>query len=199
MDEMVIDRRGSDVEDRTRPGDGTDDTPPVLDDLFRDRFDPMVRLATLLTGSQHEAEEIVMDAFARLAARPNGVGDLDEPAAYLRTSVVNGAHSRHRRLRTVRSAPTYRPSPYTDPQFDDLWQRLASLNDDQRRCIVLLFYDDLAVAQIAEVLDMPVGTVKSHLHRAIRKLRPLLIHDGSGGQDAPDEHPHETDRNGADR
>lgn len=173
----MVEQTGSGVEDGTRSL-GSSRGARTLDDLFRDRFDPMVRLATLLTGSQHEAEEIVMDAFARMAARPAGLRDLDEPAAYPRTSVVNGAHSRHRRLRTLRSAPAHRPSPHTDPQFDDLWARLATLTDDQRRCVVLRFYEDLPLAQIAEVLDMPVGTVKSHLHRALGRLRPLLDHDG---------------------
>ena len=52
-------------------------------ELFRERFDPMVRLATLLTGSPHTAEELVMDAFARVSPR---VDELDHPAAYLRTA-----------------------------------------------------------------------------------------------------------------
>ncbi len=137
----------------------------------------MVRLATLMTGSQHEAEEIVMDAFAKMAARTDGIASLDEPAAYLRRSVVNGVHSRHRRLRTVRSASRPLPAPHTDPQFDELWRRLDDLSSDQRRCVILRFYEDLPLAQIAHALDMPVGTVKSHLHRALIVLRPLVVED----------------------
>jgi len=96
-----------------------------LDVLFRDRFDPMVRLATLLTGSQHDA----------------------------------------------------------DPRFDDLWLRLTVLSIDQRRCVVLRFYEDMTMREIGDTLSMPVGTVKSHLHRAMRTLRPVLeaerAHEGA--------------------
>lgn len=116
---------------------------PELDALFRDRFEPLVRLGTLLTGSQHVAEELAMDAFARLAPR---LSQVDQPAAYLRTSVVNGARSHHRRLRTVRRQPRPRAEGVWDPEVDELWQRLAGLRPDERACVVLRFYEDLPLA-----------------------------------------------------
>jgi RNA polymerase sigma-70 factor (ECF subfamily) len=70
--------------------------------------------------------------------------------------------------------PPVRESPEPDPELDELWERLASLSDDQRRCVVLRFYEDLTVPQIAEVLVMPEGSVKSHLHRAVGLLRDLV-------------------------
>lgn len=143
-----------------------------LSTLFEQRFDPLVRLATLLTGSVHTAEEVVMDAFARLTPR---LDDVDEPAAYLRTSVVNGTRSHHRRLRTVRRQPRPRQEVVHDPEVDELWQRLAALKPDERACVVLRFYEDLTMPQIAEHLDLPLGTVKSHVHRALATLRTLLV------------------------
>lgn len=134
----------------------------------------MVRMATLMTGSVAEAEELVMDAFARLAARSARLSDLDEPSAYLRTSVVNAVHSRHRHLRTLRALPPQRPEVGPDPIVDELWAQLERLSADQRRCVVLRYYEDLTVPQIAEVLSMPQGSVKSHLHRAIACLRDLV-------------------------
>lgn len=159
------------VSEGNRPSDLAE---PALEQLFRDRFDPLVRLATLLTGSQHVAEELVMDAFTRLAPRWT---EVDRPAAYLRTSVVNGARSHHRRLRTVRRQPIPRAEGAWDPDVDELWQRLATLRPDERACVVLRFYEDLPLAQIAEQLDLPLGTVKSHLHRAIAALRDLLTEE----------------------
>ncbi len=141
-----------------------------LDALFRERFDPLVRLATLLTGSTDTAEELVMDAFSRLAPRLEVVA---EPAAYLRTSVVNGARSHHRRLHTVRRHPVPRAAGVWDPEIDELWQLLATLRPDVRACVVLRFYEDLSVPDIAAQLELPAGTVKSHLHRAIATLRDL--------------------------
>ena len=155
-----------------------DSTPGQLGALFEDRFASMVRLATLLTGSVHTAEEVVMDAFTRLAGR---LDEIDEPAAYLRTSVVNGTRSHHRRQATVRRQPTPRPQVVHDPEVEVLWQRLDVLRPDERACVVLRYYLDLPLAEIATQLDLPLGTVKSHVHRALAQLRELLS-DGPDGE-----------------
>jgi RNA polymerase sigma factor (sigma-70 family) len=131
----------------------------------------MVRLATLLTGSVETAEELVMDAFTRLAPR---IDELDQPAAYLRTAVVNATRSHHRRVRTARAHAMPTAAAAVDPEIDELWQRLDQLRPDERACVVLRFYEDLPLADIATQLDLPLGTVKSHLHRAIATLRTLL-------------------------
>ena len=131
----------------------------------------MVRLATLLTGSVETAEELVMDAFARLAPR---IDELDQPAAYLRTAAVNATRSHHRRLRTARAHPVAAEPAVVDPELDELWQRLDQLRPDQRACVVLRFYEDLPLAEIATQLDLPLGTVKTHLHRGLATLRTLL-------------------------
>lgn len=139
--------------------------------LFAERYVPLVRLAVLLGASQEVAEEKVMDAFAGLTSR---IGEVAAPTSYLRTAVVNGVRSHHRRLRTVRRQPRPRPQVLEDPDLDDLWDRLGSLSRQERMCVVLRYYEDLPIGEIALVLDMPVGTVKSHLHRAIAALRDLL-------------------------
>lgn len=149
---------------------------PTLEELFRERFDPMVRLATLMSGSQEVAQEIVMDAFSKMSSRLDAI---DQPAAYLRTSVVNGVRSHHRRLRTVRRQPAPRVEPTTDPEVDEMWARLDLLRPDERTCVVLRYYEDLPIAEIARHLDVPTGTVKSHLHRSIAKLRALLAEEES--------------------
>ena len=152
---------------------------PTAADLFRVEFAPMVRLATLLTGSQDVAEELVMDAFARVSPR---VGELDRPGAYLRTAVVNAARSHLRqRQRRARRHPAPVELAVHDPEIDELWARLSQLRPDERACVVLRYYDDLPLAEIAEQLDLPLGTVKSHIHRSLATLRTLLNredHDG---------------------
>lgn len=147
-----------------------------LEELFKERFAPMVRLATLMSGSQDVAQEIVMDAFTRLAPRLDSIA---QPAAYLRTSVVNGVRSHHRRLRTVRKQPIPRAAVEWDPEVDELWNRLELLRPEERACVVLRFYEDMAITDIATQLELPAGTVKSHLHRSIAKLRDLLSEEVS--------------------
>ncbi len=160
---------------------GTDPPAPAANpataasELFRVEFAPMVRLATLMAGSQDVAEELVMDAFARVAPRIDG---LDRPGAYLRTAVVNAARS-HLRQRHRRSLHRHRPVELAvhDPEIDELWARLSQLRPDERACVVLRYYDDRPLAEIAELLDLPLGTVKSHIHRALATLRTLLTEE----------------------
>jgi RNA polymerase sigma factor (sigma-70 family) len=135
----------------------------------------MVRLATLMTGSQDLAEELVMDAFTRVTPR---IEQLDRPGAYLRTAVVNAARTH---LRQRRRRATHRPEPVEvavhDPEIDELWSRLSQLRPDERACVVLRYYDDLPLAEIAETLELPLGTVKSHIHRSLATLRTLLTEE----------------------
>jgi RNA polymerase sigma factor (sigma-70 family) len=143
----------------------------TLEELFRSRFDPMVRLAALLLGDHHVAEELVMDAFARVGDR---LGQVDHPNAYLRTAVVNATRSHHRRRAVEDRLPLPAEPTADDHVVDELWLRLVDLRPDERAVVVLRFYEDLPLADIAEQLDLPLGTVKSHLHRGLASLRNLL-------------------------
>src|SRR4029078_10028717 len=81
-----------------------------FDVLYRSQYDAMVRLAYVLFDTQEEAEEVVQDAFAALLARYRRV---DQPLAYLRRSVMNGARHRLRRRRGARAAVQPRPEEAT--------------------------------------------------------------------------------------
>jgi RNA polymerase sigma-70 factor (sigma-E family) len=145
--------------------------PPLWDDplveLYRARYEPMVRLAYLLTGDRAVAEELVQDAFVSLH---RNWARATNPAAYLRTSVVNATRSwgRHRTLELHR-----RPAP-TDPSVlvaDEMWDALQVLPVRQRTAIVLRFYEDLPDARIAELLGCREGTVRTAIHRGLARLR----------------------------
>ena len=60
------------------------------------------------------------------------------------------------------------------PELDETWRELRKLPPSQRAVIVLRFYEDMPLAEIAEQLGMPLGTVKSTLHRALSKLKETL-------------------------
>lgn len=138
--------------------------------LYRDRYDAMVRLAYLMTGSQAIAEELVQDAFVSVHRSWDRA---ENPRAYLRTAVVNACRSwgRRRSLELLR-----KPAP-PDPVLlvtDDLWDVLQTLPPRQRAAIVLRFYEDLTEAQTAAAMDCAVGTVKSQVSAGLAKLRALL-------------------------
>jgi RNA polymerase sigma factor (sigma-70 family) len=141
-----------------------------LSGLFESLWTPMVRLATLLVGSQAAAEDLVSDTFehfARTAARP------DHPARYLRTSVVNASRSYHRRRRIEMA---HRPVGRTDTEDKprELIDVLGRLSERQRTAIVLRYYLDLPEEEIAAVLRCRPGTVRSIVQRALVKLKEEL-------------------------
>jgi RNA polymerase sigma factor (sigma-70 family) len=143
-----------------------------LIDLYRDQYAPMVRLATLLLGSQALAEEVVQDCFVRLHPRLESV---DEPVRYLRRSVVNGCRSAGRRLQRERlHARSVVPPAPVELGADEMSDALAALPARQRAAVVLRFYEDLSGEEIAAVLNCRPGTVKSLVHRGLAQLREVL-------------------------
>lgn len=142
------------------------------DHFYRAQRSSLVRLAHLLTGSAAHAEELAQEA---LLAAHQRWGALDNPAAYTRQSLVNLARSHHRRsaLRQ-RHERDSRVAFELPPEIDEMWQRIRGLNADQRAVIVLRFYADMKIDEIAGVLGKPPGTVKSLLHRTLATLKENL-------------------------
>ena len=138
--------------------------------LYRSQYERMVRLAWLLTGSSPVAEELVQDVFVRLLDRKRSI---EKPDAYLRASVINACKNERRRRRLERRHPTERPAA-TDLEVDHLRSILAELSWQQRAAIVLRYYEDLPETEMATALGCPVGTVKSHLHRGLARLREVV-------------------------
>jgi RNA polymerase sigma-70 factor (sigma-E family) len=161
------------VDDAGLDDAGLDDAEPGssdFDDLFARRYDPMVRLATLLVGNPAVAEELVQDAFVRVHRKWDGV---DHPAAYLRTAVVNACRNNRRRARLERAHATAASAAVAPPQ-EPLLDALGTLSERQRVAIVLRYYEDLSEAEIAAALGCRPGTVKSLLHRGLAQLREVI-------------------------
>jgi RNA polymerase sigma factor (sigma-70 family) len=141
------------------------------DDAFVALYDrlrpPLVRLATLLVDRVDIAEELVQEAFA---ATYREWERLDEPAAFARTATVNRCRSELRRRGTRRRRPLPAESP-ASPATDHLRDVVARLPERQRTVIVLRFYEDLPLAEIAALMGIRTGTVKSQLHGALAHLR----------------------------
>jgi len=131
-----------------------------------------VRLATLIVGDLGTAEAIVQDAFVEVTRRWEV---LDNPAGYLRTAVVNRCRSQLRRWATARRRVAPAAPLHVDaPELDELWSVLAGLPARRRAAVVLRYYEDLPVAEIARLLDCRPGTVSSLLHRGLADLRKVL-------------------------
>ena len=131
-----------------------------------------------VTGDPAEAEDVVMEAFARAAARPQVFAEVDNPEAWLRTVAVNLARSRWRRmLRWSHLIPALaRSEAYADLPEEHLalMAALRSLPLTQREAIALHHLADLPVAEVALTLGVPEGTVKARLSRGRAALADLL-------------------------
>jgi RNA polymerase sigma-70 factor (sigma-E family) len=149
---------------------GAVDAVDTFEAVFEREYAPMVRLAFLLLDSNEVAEEVVQDAFARLHERWDRV---DNPGGYLRTSVVNRARDIQRRRQRERRLPVAAPEAAT-LGADHLLDALATLPSKRRAALVLRYYDDLSEAEIASVLGVRPGTVKSMLHRGLAQLREVI-------------------------
>ena len=131
-----------------------------------------------VTGDPAEAEDVVMEAFARAASHLRDFGEVDNPEAWLRTVAVNVARSRWRRmLRWAHLLPELVTLPaYADLPDDRLalMAALRRLPAAQREAIALHHLADLPVAEVALTLGVPEGTVKARLARGRSALAALL-------------------------
>lgn len=143
-----------------------------FDELFANQRDAMTRLAYLLTGSASHADEAVQESFARVYERWSAI---DSPPAFLRTCVVNRCRSWHRhravaerKVHLVTSDVEYVDRP------DELADALARLPHRRRAAVVLRFYEQLTISEIASTLGISDGAVKSSLHRGLDQLKGML-------------------------
>lgn len=149
------------------------DAGPALqfDDLYRQWWAPMVRLAWFMTGSRPVAEDVVQDAFIRFEARWETVTARE---AYLRRCVVNGVRARHRRLQVEQRHPALTPPSEMQPETEEVWAALSALSDRQRHALILRYYHDLTVDEVARLLGCRPGTAKSLIHRGLTQLKEQI-------------------------
>jgi RNA polymerase sigma-70 factor (sigma-E family) len=155
----------------------------------RPGLDRAYRIAGLLLGNAAEAEDAVQDALAVAWQSFDRLRKPDRFGAWFDRIVVNGCRDRLRRRGIVRFVPIEAGGePAARDPFQAFLDRdvvlagLARLTDDERAVVVLRFWADLSLDEIADRLDVPTGTVKSRLHRAIGKLRDALA---AVGEDRP--------------
>jgi RNA polymerase sigma-70 factor (sigma-E family) len=147
--------------------------------LYAEHAPEARRLAYLLTGNRAQAEDLVQDAFVRLAGRFIELRSPDGFGHYLRRTIVNLNNSWWRRKKVERAyleremqRPAAEEAVQQDPvEREALWRALQLLNARQRTAIVLRFYQDLSEEQTAEAMGVPRGTVKSLVSRGLEAIR----------------------------
>ena len=147
----------------------------------------LVRRAYHLTGEPHGAEDLVQTVLMKTFRSWDGLREPAAANAYVRRAMTNQATSGWRRAwrqheHSVFSVPEPRrpeaaaPDPQAGPAPDErklLWELVQRLPEQQRRAVVLRYYEDLSETETADVLGVSVGTVKSNTSRGLRTLRQL--------------------------
>ena len=144
----------------------------VFDAFVRARHTALLRYGTVLAGDPHRAADLVQDALERVGLAWDKV---DDPEGYVRRTMANRSISTWRRLRRERLVDVPPDAPYDAAPADDvMWAVLKQLPPRQRTVLVLRYYEDLSEAEIARVLGIAPGTVKSSASKGIAALRAAL-------------------------
>jgi len=150
---------------------------PAFEALYLRYRDWVVRLAVRIGGDHHEALDVLQEVFAYFWRKFPGFQLTGKLTTFLYPAVRHTAiHARKRRSREPAfAAPPVEPAssegePGPDPRAE-LAQVLAGLNDDQRQTLLLRFVDGLSLQEIAEAMEVPLGTVKSRIHKSLRQLQ----------------------------
>ncbi|MGK4583068.1 SigE family RNA polymerase sigma factor [Kitasatospora sp. HPMI-4] len=167
--------------ERGRTVRGSDDA--GFSEYVAARWGALVQTAYLLTGDFHEAEDLVQVTLAKAFPHWRRIRE-ETVTSYLRRALVNNNRSRVRRRRVTHllmpflpDRPTASAATCPGEDRDLLVVALAGLPERQRAVVVLRYWEDLSVEEVAHELGCSVGTVKSQSSRALAKLRadPALI------------------------
>ncbi|MBH0055155.1 MULTISPECIES: sigma-70 family RNA polymerase sigma factor [unclassified Salinibacterium] len=168
----------------------TENTPArwedVVTQLVEERGEALARYAYLISGNRDDASDLVHDALVKTFGRlRNGFG-IASAEAYVRRAILNTYLDRGRKISRWRKIAhlTVEPDIHESADADtearlDLQSQLMKLRPRERACIVLRYYEDLKVDDIAATLDISSGAVKRYLSDALGRMAVSLDRDAT--------------------
>lgn len=152
-----------------------------FDAFFRAEHQRLAALATALCGDREAGRDVAQEALARTYQEWDRVSQFERPGGWTRRVVVNLArdHGRHlavRRRRLPELAHRIAGDGTADhaPLDAEMWAAVATLPERQRTAVALFYIGDRSISEVAEVMGVHEGTVKTTLHKARSQLRRLL-------------------------
>jgi RNA polymerase sigma factor (sigma-70 family) len=149
----------------------------VVTQLVAERGDALTRYAYLICGRQDDAADLVQDALVKTFGRLRNGYSIASAEAYVRRAILNTyldagrRTSRWRRIAHLQAEPEIHESQDAATDLSiDLRAKLDRLSPRERACIVLRYYEDLKVDDIAEWLDISSGAVKRYLSDGLAKM-----------------------------
>lgn len=163
----------------------TENTPArwedVVTQLVEERGEALTRYAFLISGNREDASDLVHDALVKTFGRLRNGFSIASAEAYVRRAILNTYLDRGRRISRWRKIAHLTVEPDIQPSSDvdtetrlDLQSQLMKLRPRERACIVLRYYEDLTVDDIAETLQISSGAVKRYLSDALARMAVSL-------------------------
>jgi len=149
----------------------------VVTQLVEERGEALTRYAYFVSGSRDDAADLVQDALVKTFGRLRNGFSVASAEAYVRRAILNTYLDRGRRttrwrkIAHLEAAPEIAESPTDDSESRiDLQEELRKLSPRERACLVLRYYEDLKVDDIAETLELSSGAVKRYLSDGLAKM-----------------------------
>ena len=169
------------------------DTEHLVVELFQTEGRSLVRLARLFVDDRDAAEDLVQEAFLRLARHAGRIESVDRAPAYLRSIVLNLARDHNRRgLMSLRHHAASGRELEVDDDVADVLARsdehrrvveaVRALPRRQRDCVALRYFEQLSVDDVAVTLGVSPNSVKTHLRRALDALGSALDRAATDGR-----------------
>jgi RNA polymerase sigma-70 factor, ECF subfamily len=163
-------------------------------EFFAAEYPRLVPMLHALTGDRGRAEDLAQEALMRAHRDWERIRSYDSPGAWVRRVALNLASNAARRSRreqrALRRVPDANASEFAADD-EQLWACVRQLPLQQRWVVALFYVEDLPVGDVARVLEITEGTVKTHLSRARATLAERLADRPDGGPSAPTEGRHE--------
>jgi RNA polymerase sigma factor (sigma-70 family) len=158
----------------------------VVSELVAERGEALVRYATLLCGDRETGADLVQDALVKTFGRLRNGFAVSSAEAYVRRAILTTyldlgrRRTRWRGIAPLEYRPDEVPSRTGDVDLSiDIHDELAKLSPRERACLMLRYYDDLKVDDIASTLGISPGAVKRYLSDGLARMAIALADDGT--------------------
>ena len=162
----------------------TVDADALVARMFTEEGTSLVRLARFFCDDRNAAEDLVQEAFIRLHRSADSIRDIERVPAFLRSIVINLARDHNRRglmslrHRNAADLPPAQREPVDDAIAGDetvaVLDALHLLPERQRACLVLHYYEELSIGEVAKTLHISKNSVKTHCRRGLSALEQRL-------------------------
>lgn len=166
--------------------------PRALGGLFDLTSQRLVRFAVTVARNQHDAEDAVQSALAKVASQPRQLKSADQPWSYLLQMVRNEVLQAARKRRRLQFFPDLRDlltrCPVDQLEQEEthraIWASLRRLPSAQAEVVVLKIWEEMTFAQIGSILDVSPDTAASRYRYAMKKLQKMLAVVGPTREEA---------------